>query len=74
MIKKPNRTESLGFEISLSHTQCRARKYMVEREERERDYVQLCHRDLGNQRFENTDPLISWTISTDGKTRSKTEN
>lgn len=51
----------------------RAKKYMDETGERQ-DAVQLCQRDLENQRFENTDLLISSTISTDGKTRSRREN
>lgn len=51
----------------------RAKKYMDETGEKQ-DVVRLCQRDLGNQRFENTDLLISSTISTDGKTRFRREN
>jgi len=51
----------------------RAKKYMDKTGEKQ-DVVQLCQRDLGNQRFENTDLLISSTISTDGKTRFRREN
>lgn len=51
----------------------RAKKYMDKTGEKQ-DVVRLCQRDLGNQRFENTDLLISSTISTDGKTRFRREN
>jgi len=51
----------------------RAKKYMDKTGEKQ-DVVRLCQRDLGDQRFENTDLLISSTISTDGKTRFRREN
>ena len=59
---------------SLAMLDCsRAKKYMDKTGEKQ-DVVRLCQRDLGNQRFENTDLLISSTISTDGKTRFRREN
>jgi hypothetical protein len=51
----------------------RAKKYMDEKGEKQ-DSVHLCQRHLGNQGFENTDVLISSTISANGKTRSRREN
>lgn len=80
IIKKRTEVSRLDLKSpSRAHTHTmldcsRAKKYMVGRGEGQESFVQLCRRDLGNQRFENADLLISSTISTDGKTRSEREN